>query len=297
MLFSTVHIAVKNALLNAQTLSDKCSDTAVIPTAIPPREALAAVPSEMITLASAKTEYAVVKPPPSAFTQEPVQAQYKYINPESLVKNVKNTASNQTLLQNEHNERERERFAFVGELFTTYIMCEQGGDVVLIDKHAADERLRFERIKAELKTYSQLLVEPLEVRLDNEACGVLVAEKEELERVGVEIEFCEPGVLRVTAVPTLLKCSQIESILNDVAKMLKFGGDSVSACINDEIVHRLACRAAIKAGDKSDTDDLRLLAERVLTDDTGVLQYCPHGRPIVVRISRRELEKKFKRVL
>jgi DNA mismatch repair protein MutL len=148
----------------------------------------------------------------------------------------------------------------------------------------------------ELQTHSQLLLEPVEVHLDAESCGVLLENAEALMQIGVKIE-AESGFTTVTAFPTLLDCSRIAATVNEAAQTLIKGGDSGGLFVLDEVVHRIACRAAIKAGDKSVADDLEQLARRVLEDKSGSLRYCPHGRPIVVRLGKRDIEKRFRRVL
>jgi DNA mismatch repair protein MutL len=287
MIFSAVHIAVKNALLNAGREIAPIAAPAVAP--ITPAPIAAVLANETLTFASEKAEYTVTAP---VFAPEPVKIEYKYLNPESFIKQA---PAQQTLAPSPKSAD----FRVIGELFSTYIMCEQGEELLLIDKHAADERLRFERLKSELRLHSQLLLEPLEIRLGAELCGILSENSDVLLQIGIKIR-AENEAVFVTAMPALLKDSQADELLSQVADALKIGGEIDGArglCIIDEVMHRIACRAAIKAGDKSLADDIKQLAERVLSDESGDLQYCPHGRPIVVRIGKRELEKKFKRVL
>jgi len=120
-----------------------------------------------------------------------------------------------------------------------------------------------------------------------------------LAQVGIELAAAENSeAICVSAFPSLIKPTHIEAVVAQLAETLSRGGSvGEFADIADEALHSIACRAAIKAGDKSLFDDLQKLAERILSDKSGKLQYCPHGRPIVVRISRRELEKKFKRLI
>ncbi|MCL1867117.1 MAG: DNA mismatch repair endonuclease MutL [Oscillospiraceae bacterium] len=309
--FSAVHVAVKNALLNAD--SEQVEDfeqVREIPTAetVENREVKTDFPvnptvltekeSGTVEFNSSKTEYV---------TTPVLEVEYKYINADSLRKkptpvNEKvNVQAKQASLV--HDVCDYEQVEVLGELFMNYIVCEQGESLVLIDKHAADERLRFDRLKQELRSDSQLLIEPLEMHLDSESAGWIIEASAELSQIGLKVESGDLGVLqesgkiRVTAIPTLLDVSQVEELLCEVSETLK-SGKSVKLGnleIVDEILHRVACRSAVKAGDKSTTLDIRELAQRVLLDSR--VRFCPHGRPIVVKITKNELEKKFKRII
>jgi DNA mismatch repair protein MutL len=282
--FSTVHLAVKNALLNhskpivheSQTYEQIEGNLPSLVAQVPPLES--------VTLSSEKAQYIAVNP---VVPIEPVSVEFKYINPDSFVKKVSNP-HNSPVNENVLIERECEQIKVLGELFSTYILCEYGEELILIDKHAADERLRFNRLKRELKSHSQLLIEPVEVAVGADLAHGLLEAADELGSIGLQIEAgSESAAVRVVAMPTILERVQLENALESV----KFG----ELFMVDEVLNRIACRTAIKGGDKSDSVDIERLAQRVLTDSR--LQYCPHGRPITVRISRRELEKKFKRLL
>ena len=293
--FSAVHIAVKNALLNADYVE---IETAALNQPTPPTtldncgsyESIE--PPKTVGFSSVKADYAVVTP-----VAEPMPApviEFRYIKPEAFIK--KDRAVNQSVLI--EREYEHSRFRVMGELFSTYIICEQGEELVLIDKHAADERIRFDRLKSQLRTHSQLLIEPAEVQLEGDSYSALLEAENELEQVGVRLEFDSevPGLVRIIAMPTIAEGVHMEEVLLSIANSLNSCGTLhlKELGIVDEILHRIACRSAIKAGDKSVSYDIEQLARKVL-EDTG-LRYCPHGRPITVRITKRELEKKFKRI-
>jgi len=288
-IFSAVHIAVKNALLN--TDAQNSTETLLHePKVVELVKSAAVSLPETITFDSGKTLYNVMPPKPA-----PVVVEYKYISPESLIK--KESDKKSPLNENVLIETKNEQIRVIGELFSTYIVCEREGDLVLIDKHAADERIRFNELKQQLKAHSQLLIEPIAVHLDVESCGGLLGAKEELAQIGLDVEPAENGVVRVMAMPSVIDNSHIEELLLSVARLLKTGGELRFAELNitDEIMHKLACRAAIKAGDKSTACDIEQLAQKVSQDSS--LRYCPHGRPIMVRITKRDLEKMFKRII
>jgi DNA mismatch repair protein MutL len=269
VIFTAVCVAVKNALLNNDT---------PVKTQVPQE-------SEIIVFDSAKTEYSIVKPPAQL---KPAEVQYKYINPQSFVKKEKPPVNQEVLV-----ECEGERFRVVGELFRTYIVCERGENFVLIDKHAADERLRFDRLKNTLRLHSQLLIEPVKIQLDVELSGILADNPDMLSQIGLKVEVAD--CVTVIAMPSIIDNSKAEELVSLVAETLIKGGSLDGLYMFDTFMHSIACRAAVKAGDQSVTGDIKRLAEQVF--DNPDLRYCPHGRPILITITKRELEKKFKRVL
>ncbi|MCL1881830.1 MAG: DNA mismatch repair endonuclease MutL [Oscillospiraceae bacterium] len=286
--------------------------------------------SEILTFASPKTEYAVsareIEPITPAVTNTDITIEYKYINHDSLIR--KNLDSKQdvrneeyadhlghcrqklinesVLISGQHHESQivlnskTNNTRIIGELFSTYIICERGDELLLIDKHAADERLQFERLKTELKMHSQLLLSPLEIKLDILICGILCENQEELYKLGIKIESSKISEsILVLAMPTILEkqdAVQIEEMLTEIGETLQIGQGSEVSAIN-RILHSFACRLAVKAGDKTSSIDIEQLANRILEDETGTLRYCPHGRPIVEKITRKELEKRFKRIV
>jgi len=275
--FSAVHHAARNGLLN-DTVNDTVNDTEK-----PPQSEQQ---PEFVPLDSAKTDYVAVRP-----QLQPITAEFRYINPDSFKPKEKSIPNQEVLIEAKH-----EQIHVLGELFSTYIVCEQNDELVLIDKHAADEKIRFEQLKSELKSHSQLLLEPVKIRLDIESCEALAESAEDLLQMGLRLE-ADGDYIRVLAMPTVLDNSALDEVLSSVSDLLKTGKKLQigGLSIVDKIMHKIACRSAIKAGDKSVAYDLEQLAERVLSDSR--LRYCPHGRPICVRISKNELEKKFKRIV
>ncbi len=182
----------------------------------------------------------------------------------------------------------------VGELYNTYILVEQGEDAFLIDKHAAHERILFEKLKAnQEKICAQSLLSPLPVRLNPTAVGELLASKEMLEELGFEIdEFGENTVL-LRQIPMDLSPEDAKDALEALVADLQNGRREQKDTIRDEILHTVACKAAIKAGWINDERELLAVAKAVMERED--LKYCPHGRPICVSLSKKQLEKQFKR--
>ena len=182
----------------------------------------------------------------------------------------------------------------VGELYNSYIIVEQGDEAFLIDKHAAHERILFEKLKAnQEKISSQSLLTPISVRLSPAAAGELLANKEMLEELGFEIdEFGENTVL-LRQIPMDLSTDAAQEAVEQMAADLLNGRREKKTTVRDEILHTVACKAAIKAGWKNDEAELLALVKQVMARED--LKYCPHGRPICITLSKKQLEKQFKR--
>ena len=182
----------------------------------------------------------------------------------------------------------------VGELYNSYIIVEQGEEAFLIDKHAAHERILFEKLKAnQEKISSQSLLTPISVRLSPAAAGELLANKDMLEELGFEIdEFGENTVL-LRQIPMDLSTDAAHEAVEEMAADLLNGRREKKTTVRDEILHTVACKAAIKAGWKSDEAELLALVKQVMAQED--LKYCPHGRPICITLSKKQLEKQFKR--
>ncbi|MGM9660049.1 MAG: DNA mismatch repair endonuclease MutL [Faecousia sp.] len=182
----------------------------------------------------------------------------------------------------------------VGELYNTYILVEQGEDAFLIDKHAAHERILFEKLKANQEVISaQSLLQPIPVRLNPAAAGELLSNTAMLEELGFEIqEFGENTVL-LRQIPMDLSPDTAAEALETLADDLLSGRREHKDTVRDTLLHTVACKAAIKAGWKNDEAELLAVVKEVMARED--LKYCPHGRPICVSLSKKQLEKQFKR--
>ena len=180
-----------------------------------------------------------------------------------------------------------------GELFDTYVIVEQGDTAYLIDKHAAHERMNFDRMRAaDWKPMSQLLLTPQVLHLAPEECGVLLEQMGLLERFGFAVESFGGDEVLVREAPNDLSADQIEPALEEIASKLLLTGTADPAAVRDEVLHTMACKAAIKGGWKNDRAELEVVARVVMS---GQVKYCPHGRPVAIELSRQQLEKQFKR--
>jgi len=182
----------------------------------------------------------------------------------------------------------------VGELYNTYILVEEGEDAFLIDKHSAHERILFEKLKSnQEKISSQALLAPIPLRLSPTAGGELLANKDMLEELGFEVEEFGENTLLLRQIPMDLSAADAPDTLEQLAADLLSGRRSSKETVRDEVLHTVACKAAIKAGWHSDEKELLAIAEAVMARED--LKYCPHGRPICVTLSKKQLEKQFKR--
>ena len=182
----------------------------------------------------------------------------------------------------------------VGELYRSYILVEQGEEAYLIDKHAAHERILFEKLKANQESISsQSLISPISVRLSPAAAGELLANQDMLDGLGFSIEEFGENTLLIRQIPMDLGPEDAASTLESLAADLLNGRRAQADTVRDELLHTVACKAAIKAGWKNDEAELLAVAKAVMSRED--LKYCPHGRPICVTLSKKQLEKQFKR--
>ena len=189
-----------------------------------------------------------------------------------------------------------EPLRYVGELFKTYILAERGDEICIIDKHAAHERQLFEKLAADYGDVpSQLLLEPLVVELSAEEKTALLNNLPLLESAGLEIDDFGGNSVFLRSVPADVEQSNAEDLLVELAAKLARGSRDALNEKTEWVLHSISCRAAIKAGDKTSPQELMALAEKILSGE--VPPFCPHGRPCVLKLTRKELEKQFGRIV
>ena len=182
----------------------------------------------------------------------------------------------------------------VGELYNSYIIVEQGDEAFLIDKHAAHERILFEKLKKNQEAISsQTLLTPVPCRLNPSEIGALLSNKALLEELGFVVEEFGDNTLLLRQVPMDLNGDDAADTLTALAADLLNGKQEDITAVRDEVLHTVACKAAIKAGWRTDEKELAALVKIVMEQED--LKYCPHGRPICVTLSKKQLEKQFKR--
>ena len=180
-----------------------------------------------------------------------------------------------------------------GEVLSTYVIVEQGDKILLIDKHAAHERVHFDRLKAQdYRPMVQQLLSPAVITPPAEEGAVLLQNLPLLARFGFSVEDFGGGAIMVRECPYDVDLGEIENTLLEIAAKLTTTGTADPAAARDAILHTVACKAAIKGGQKNGPEELVKVAAAVMS---GAVKYCPHGRPVAIELTRAQLEKQFKR--
>ncbi|MGN0452729.1 MAG: DNA mismatch repair protein MutL, partial [Ruminococcus sp.] len=184
-------------------------------------------------------------------------------------------------------------FKFIGEAFRTYIIIELDKELMLIDKHAIHERIIYEQLKSNAESFSQLLLVPQSVVLNKSVYTAAVENIDMFSECGFDVEDFGASTLLVRSAPQYITSEDISDTITEMAGYIAMNKRDIRSEKMDWIFHNIACRAAVKAGNKTSEPELKELARKVLTDDS--LRYCPHGRPVSVIIKKSEIEKQFGR--
>ncbi len=184
---------------------------------------------------------------------------------------------------------------YIGEAFKTYIFAEFDGKLIIIDKHAAHERMLFNKLKKENgKNGSQMLLSPISVTLSKEEYTAILENIDTVRESGFEIDDFGEGTVIVRACPLNLEKENIVSLITEIAGYLLKNQRDILPEKLDWIYHSIACRAAIKAGNDNSDYELMRFVKKLLTDKD--VRYCPHGRPVIVEMTKYELDKQFGRI-
>ena len=209
------------------------------------------------------------------------QSPYLGKNVEKPVQNVKNS--------------DISSYSIIGEAFKTYIIVEQNNELILIDKHAAHERMIFNRLKSQSReNSSQYLLSAMTIKLNPLDTEIVEQNGELLAELGFEIEPFGIGEFIVRAVPADMFDSDIGPAIEEIIEKIRGCSIPDPDSVKDEILHTVACKAAIKAGWLTQKAELDVLVKSVLS---GEILYCPHGRPVSVPVTRKDLDRLFKRIL
>lgn len=189
----------------------------------------------------------------------------------------------------------REDFRFVGEAMKTYIIIEKDGELLLIDKHAAHERMIFDSLKNQgHEIMSQSLLVPVTIKLSSDEIELIEQNSEVLLRLGFEIEpYGEDSVI-LRGVPADTDASDAAPMVEEICDKLKRGSGVSQTGAIDDILHTVACKAAIKAGWNTQDSELLEIAKEVVS---GRVKYCPHGRPVAITLTKKQLDKEFSRIV
>lgn len=181
----------------------------------------------------------------------------------------------------------------IGECFNTYLIAEDKDGLILIDKHAAHERILFNKLRAETEMPQQELLTPVVVELTGEEAAAIQSQIEDIRKAGFAIDPFGENSFAVRSVPAYLDSGDVPGVISELAEKAMNSRAMVPDRL-DDLIHTVACKAAIKAGKTTSLTELQDLCDRVLGDDN--VRSCPHGRPTMVRLTKYELDKLFKRV-
>ncbi len=211
--------------------------------------------------------------------------------PEKTSENISGFTETLSLMLETEEEPE---FKYIGEAFRTYIIIEIDKELMLIDKHALHERIIYEKLKADAENFSQLLLVPKTVTLDKAIYTSVIENLDMFKASGFDVDEFGFPTLIVRSAPQYITDEDIEDTIIEMADYIAQNKKDIRTEKMDWIYHNIACRAAIKAGNKSTEPELRDLALKLLKDDS--LRYCPHGRPVCIVLKKSEIEKQFGRM-
>ncbi|MCH5349909.1 MAG: DNA mismatch repair endonuclease MutL [Oscillospiraceae bacterium] len=214
---------------------------------------------------------------------------FKYISHSSFEKRTNVTVS--------PPEPQKEiRFRVIGEAFKNYIIAEVEDDTIFVDKHAAHERILFEKLRSGAqKLVCQLMLQSVEVLLDFEEFNAVIQNQDFVRELGFEFEISGASKVSVMGIPGILDGCDPSDLMIELARNISENKENPMPEILDDMYHTFACKAAIKANDITSLAELSEIVKTILTDER--IRYCPHGRPVMFKLSKRELEKQFRRIV
>ncbi len=221
---------------------------------------------------------------------------FKYINSSSLEKHSQKEDAPDETTGEGGKPKSDIYFRIIGEAFKNYAIAETEDGLLIVDKHAAHERINFERLRTGKEHLTcQTLLEPVKLRLDYSEYDALMKNADACEKAAFLIEPLEAPYVLVKGIPTMLQGVDAGDVVTELAeKFAAHRHDPLPERI-DDMYHTIACRSAIKANDITDTEELKSLIAQILADER--IRYCPHGRPVMFRLSKKELEKQFRRIV
>lgn len=237
------------------------------------------------------TEKTVNSAPISAHEPTPVSVQPEPIKPQYSISNIPRPSATK-------NPIEVPFYKYLGEAFNSYVMIEHEGVLIMIDKHAAHERILFEDMKNNIKggADSQILMVPLTTSLSNEELDAAQNYRTEIAAMGFEFLASGQKDIEITAIPACITADEAVALFVTVCGNLAAGTGNLEVTRNiffEQALYQASCKAAIKAGRVYDEATLKWICDRVITDPA--IRFCPHGRPVAFELSKDEIEHRFKR--
>lgn len=216
---------------------------------------------------------------------------FKYISDQSFKKIDKKADEPQKVEQN--NEVYTK---VLGEIFDTFIVCQRKDDMYLVDKHAAHERMNFEKIKESLNGLDcQMLISPIDILLSYDEYDAIIQNIDNAKNLGFILEDGKAPFVKILGLPVIINAEDAEEAVGELAKNYLNNKNNPQLDVLDELCHSIACKASVKGNIPSKLEELQALCEKVF--DEKLPKYCPHGRPIFIKFSKREIEKLFKRIV
>ncbi len=200
--------------------------------------------------------------------------------------------------KNEKATPELEDMKYIGQAFSTYIILQNGDELVLVDQHAAHERILYEKLKIKYESQentTQLLLEPVVIQLQTYELNGIKSKEELFNKIGFVFEDFGNNSIIIRGIPYMLDGYSPRDIFLELADKMQESVKPINTPLADDIIHTIACKAAIKANKKLDDREVHQLLKELAK--TGRRYTCPHGRPTVVRLTKYEIEKMFKRIV
>ena len=220
---------------------------------------------------------------------------FSYINTSSFShsENTENADVQEKLPEFRETEK---KIHVIGEAFKNYIMAEADDNIIMIDKHAAHERVIFEKLKSEnCRQYMQMLISEYKILLSDEQFSEMETNSGSLLNMGFMFDYSQKPYIILKGVPDFLKELDMEEIIPEIAENFVLCKHNPETHAIDDILHTMACKSAIKANDKNDISELQKLAEIVYNSEN--IRHCPHGRPVMFTMTKNNIERQFKRKL
>lgn len=234
-----------------------------------------------------KTE-AVIADTVSAYEAEPSAEQ-------GIQPSYRQADSTEKTDKSENNEEHYDvDFRLIGEAFKTYIIIEIEKELYFIDKHAAHERMNYEEFKAQSTVEVQMLLSPVAVNLTKDEFNAVTENKDLLLQCGFETEEFGSSAVIVRSIPALAGDSDVKDLITEIAQKLLEHKTDITPDKIDWIYHSASCRGAVKAGDFTSPQEQELFVKKLLS--MPQIRFCPHGRPVFIKISKYDIEKQFGRV-
>ena len=231
--------------------------------------------------------------PVSGSTQETVIEEIKENKTETIHEVVVEKQKEEPI--EKENKELSLNYKYIGEAFNTYLIAELDGKLILIDKHAAHERILFEKFKRDGCGQSQIMLQPITVTLSPDEYNAVLENLELLADAGYDISDFGDRCVKVSACPPELVDCNIVDIVTEISVYLANNVKTIMPEKLDWIYHSMACRAAVKAGNFTSSYEAEKFVENLLKRED--IRYCPHGRPVMIEMTKKELEKQFKRIV